>query len=263
MYGDVGYGLLLLLMALVLMRLGKRDWGLIWLMTSFAVIAFGLYYGDFFGIRLWGNGVEYTYMTGIAAALLFGFYIMLIAFLLKIANLILAGEIDAALGVYAPIAVLYAAIGSLTLRLINMPLDVPGLGLLLGITNYARELLYVGSAWVMAGPIAVGLRYGLSHMRVIGNEMALALIEVFISATANILSFARLEIVHIAHGFFSASAKALLGIPGGIALYIVVQLLIAAFEGFLTTIQSLRLIYYETLSKFYRGAGRLFEPQSL
>jgi len=57
MFGDVGYGLLLLLMSLVLFKMGRKDWAVIWLITAASTIAFGLYYGDFLGLKIWGRAM--------------------------------------------------------------------------------------------------------------------------------------------------------------------------------------------------------------
>jgi len=58
MFGDVGYGLLLLLMSLVLFKMGRKDWAVIWLITAASTIAFGLYYGDFLGLKIWGRAMS-------------------------------------------------------------------------------------------------------------------------------------------------------------------------------------------------------------
>jgi len=44
---------------------------------------------------------------------------------------------------------------------------------------------------------------------------------------------------------------------------ILLQLLIILGEGFFASVQSLRLLYYETLAKFYEGSGRVFKPHKI
>ncbi|MEL9990597.1 MAG: V-type ATPase 116kDa subunit family protein [Thermoproteus sp.] len=268
MFGDIGYGMLLVLLSLVLMKTGRRDWGVIWLTAAISTTAFGLYYGDFFGLKLWGVRPELEYMTGIAAALLFGYYLIALAFILKIAQAFMSGDKYIALILYIPITILYLSIGSILLRYINIQMYLygrPGLCQLAtacGVLSMPH-VAATGALWLVGGIVATVAKYGVAYLRDIGGEVIFMVIEAFIAATANILSFARLAIIYIAHGIFASVTAILLSFPLGIVPYIFTQILIAAFEGFLTAIQSLRLIYYETLSKFYKGSGRLFEPYKL
>lgn len=268
MFGDIGYGLLLLALSLTLFRLGKKDWGIVWLIASASTISFGAYYGEFLGLKLWGPDIETTYMTGIAASLLLGFYLMFLAFSLKIINRLLAKDYEASLALHAPIALLYASIGSRMLDLVGIEPYLRGrigLDVLLDLCRFLASdpSLLLGTIWLALGLGTLAGKYGVSHLRDIGSEAVMAIIEAFVGATANVLSFARLAILVIVHSALSSAAYALLELPGGLPLYILTELGMAAFEGFLTAIQSLRLIYYETLSKFYRGSGRLFEPYKI
>jgi len=54
-----------------------------------------------------------------------------------------------------------------------------------------------------------------------------------------------------------------LQLPGGIVLVVFLQLLVILGEGFFASVQSLRLLYYETLTKFYEGSGRIFESHKI
>ncbi|WP_053240477.1 hypothetical protein [Pyrobaculum islandicum] len=68
----------------------------------------------------------------------------------------------------------------------------------------------------------------------------------------------RLEIVHDTHGTLTHLTLRAASLSGGIVITILLQLLVVLSEGKLTTIQSLRLVYYETLTKFYHCTGRVF-----
>jgi V/A-type H+-transporting ATPase subunit I len=268
MFGDVGYGLLLLILALVLLRIGRKDWGVIWLTTSAATVAFGLYYGDFFGLKLWGERHELDYVTGIAAAMLFGYYLMALAFILKTIQSALTGDAALAAALHAPMTAIYLSIGASLLRytgLLQSLYGRPFVDIAARACSVIVDLyiLLAGVLWLASGIVVLVLKYGAVYLREIGGELIFSTMEAFIAATANVLSFVRLAIVYITHSAFASAALSLLDLPGGIVLYALAQLLIAGFEGFLTAIQSLRLIYYETLSKFYRGSGRLFEPFKL
>ena len=90
-------------------------------------------------------------------------------------------------------------------------------------------------------------------------------VESSLGALANIPSFARLVILILIHGVLTKLVNGVaisLG-PAGILFAVFGHALIAAAEGLFSMVQSLRLVFYETLSKFYEGRGRLFTPLTL
>jgi len=121
MFGDVRHRLLLALFAVLLYRLGKRDWAWIWGFAAVSAVLFGLYYGKAFGMSFRGGGAAVTPLEGIASAVLFGFTVLLIAFILKVVNLIIRGERYVAVGLHVPLILLFTAASALLLGLVRVP----------------------------------------------------------------------------------------------------------------------------------------------
>jgi V/A-type H+-transporting ATPase subunit I len=121
MFGDVGHGLLLALFAVLLYKLGKRDWAWIWGFAAVSAVLFGLYYGEVFGMSFRGGEEAATPLEGIASAVLFGFTVLLIAFILKVVNLIIRGEHYVAVGLHIPLILLFTATGALLLGVVRVP----------------------------------------------------------------------------------------------------------------------------------------------
>jgi len=265
MFGDVGHGLLLALFAWLLYKMGKEDWAWIWGFTSLSATLFGLYYGEAFGIRIREAEIGITPLEGIASAILFGFTVLLIAFILKLVNLALRREYYVAAGLYAPLLLLYTSIGALVLGLFEVPQILeskPGIWLVAPLPEMASTLALLGVSWLGLSIVYGRVKY-VKELKVLCSELPIVFIETFMAGIANIFSFVRLEILHILHATLTHLSLRALALPGGVVLVIFLQLLIIIGEGFFASIQSLRLLYYETLTKFYEGTGRVFKPYKL
>jgi len=294
MFGDLGHGLLLFLFGLWLYKslFGGRykDWGVIWMVTgAFSMFFGGVVYGEFFGFPLsyfglgWdgaihmfqpvvgpqmGTAVETEgIFADLLAALLFGYIIMAGSFSLKIANFLLEGEGDMALGIGIPILLIYISAGMIVLGLLKPILPMPPL--MADVLDLPWIYILVAAiALLVAGAAALTAKYrGYEEKPPIGLEMAVGLVEGIFGGLANVPSFARLMILILMHGIFTklsmgwALAVAESGnMAGAIAIAVIFNVLIAVGEGFMSLVQSLRLTFYETLSKFYEGRGRLFMP---
>ncbi|MBP1449369.1 MAG: ATPase [Thermoproteus sp.] len=297
MFGDLGHGLLLAILGLLLM--GKlfggryREWGMIWLTTGVISMMFGgLVYAEFFGLPLSYFGVRWDgvfhlfqptvgpsmgtavetegIFANLLAALLFGYVIMAGSFSLKIANFVKRGEGDMALGIGVPVLLLYIAAGMVVLGLLKTTLPLPAL-LSAAVDLPWMYVLIIAVILLISGSAALMLKYrGLEERPPIGSEMAVGLVEGIFGGLANIPSFSRLMILILMHGIFTkltagwAFALAASGnMAAAVAVAVTFNALIAVGEGFMSFIQSLRLTFYETLSKFYEGNGRLFTPLAL
>jgi V/A-type H+-transporting ATPase subunit I len=95
--------------------------------------------------------------------------------------------------------------------------------------------------------------------------------EKFISMLSNTLSYVRVGAFAIVHAGFTSAvfvmAKLLGGGVEGGAVYWAVVVLgnigVILLEGFIVTIQTMRLHYYEFFSKFFTGGGSAYEPLAL
>lgn len=86
------------------------------------------------------------------------------------------------------------------------------------------------------------------------------ILEMVIAYPANSLSYIRLAAFAMAHEAFGVLAEIMATFAGELVSYLVANFLVLAIEALAVGIQSLRLIYYEFSTKFFRGGGILFEP---
>lgn len=95
-------------------------------------------------------------------------------------------------------------------------------------------------------------------------ESGFDLFETLLSLLSNSLSFVRVGAFALNHvGLFIAfhtMATLIGGLGGEVAMMILGNLIVIFLEGLIVLIQSLRLIYYELFSKYYRGEGVAFVP---
>jgi len=93
-------------------------------------------------------------------------------------------------------------------------------------------------------------------------------IEKFISMFSNSMSYVRVGAFAVAHAGFCLAVLVFAGLASGgqntgIGYWIVIvigNLGVVALEGFIVSIQTMRLHYYEFFSKFYLGGGLPYEP---
>ena len=96
-------------------------------------------------------------------------------------------------------------------------------------------------------------------------------LEKFISMFSNTLSYVRVGAFAIVHAGFTGAvfiiAKLVAGgQAAGFGYWTVVvlgNLFVIGLEGFIVTIQTMRLHYYEFFSKFFQGGGSPYEPLTL
>lgn len=91
-------------------------------------------------------------------------------------------------------------------------------------------------------------------------------LEIFCGYMSNTLSFMRVAGLGIAHVCLMQSFQMLagqVGGAGGIAVYVLGNLLVIVLEGLSAGIQALRLNYYEFFSRYFTGRGVAYEPVSL
>ncbi len=275
MYGDAGHGTLLTILGILLIwKLwnGKhRNWGIVWLVTGLTAVFFGtVVYGEVFGfsvlsplIHLYGaEGLEEKgTMLVLKLSFAVGFIVLFLSFLLKIVNLVREGETDIALLIALPVLLIYFSAAMVFMGVI------PSFEVF-RVVSSSLPWIYIAIAsiiYLVVGGVVLKLRYrSVEGAPSVGEEVIMGIIESLIAAIANIISFGRLAIMIIIHVVFTklVASTIVLGLIG-IPIIALGNLLIAVGEGFITTVQALRLVYYETLTKFYSGNGRLFTPLTI
>jgi V/A-type H+-transporting ATPase subunit I len=97
------------------------------------------------------------------------------------------------------------------------------------------------------------------------------LLEKFISMFSNTMSFVRVGAFAVAHAGFCLAVFVFAGLASGgtntgfgyWAMVVAGNIGVVLFEGFIVSIQTMRLHYYEFFSKFFTGGGLPYEPVAL
>jgi V/A-type H+-transporting ATPase subunit I len=136
-------------------------------------------------------------------------------------------------------------------------------------------IVCLGLAVVFSHPLQHWMETG--HFEVEGGwgmfavQSVAEVVEKLISMLSNTLSYVRVGAFAIVHAGFTGAVFVIArlvsgGEDGGLAFWAVVifgNLFVIALEGFIVTIQTMRLHYYEFFSKFFRGGGSPYEPLAL
>lgn len=271
MFGDVGQGAVLFGLGYVVFRrfLRYTDYGIILMECGAASIFFGLLYGTVFGVEgllpvLWFAPLKnITYFMKVA--LIIGVALISLGLVLSFINALRfrRARLPAA-GLLA--ALFYWILAGLGLRYLltgALEWDWP-LALGIGLATLAVTALLIFQRLRLppeAGPTPGGR--GLQLL-----EGGIEAVDGTIRYLANTISFIRIAAFALAHaglflGVFSL-ADTLGRMQGGGLLYWLVIVLgnvvIILLEGLVVSIQTVRLEYYEFLSKFFRGGGEPFRP---
>lgn len=269
MFGDVGDGLLLILIG-VLLRLGrlrplqgfKRAGGLV-IAAGMSACVFGLLYGEVFGPThlvepLWLAPLQQP-MALLVGGVLVGAGLLATSYLLGTVNRWREG------GIVLAMLDSSGAAGLLTFA---------GAGALVaGMAFRQQPLVIVGGALAIGGLVLIYaglvLRAERGAQGVI--ESLVGLFDSVIRLGTSSLSFARLAafgMVHAAIGLVVWNATVSLWRPGPLVVLAMVAFVaghVVAFllEVLVATVQAMRLEYYELFSRVFAGEGRPFSPWRL
>jgi V/A-type H+-transporting ATPase subunit I len=294
MFGDLGQGLVLLVLGLLIDRgvimKAMKSLGLLIAYCGASAAIFGVLYGSFFGFEgeefartfgfefhpLWTSPLHDT-LPVLGVAIDVGIVILLLAYLLAIFNQIRSREWGHLLfghnglmgfALYLSfLGLLGTAVRALKLPIIphiavgisNLPLPWGILTLIFGLGIMFAEVLinlYEGHRPVIEA-------HGVGGFIMYLVQAFMDLFETLISQLSNTLSFVRVGAFAVAHGGVSMAIFALAGEEMGFKFWMVVllgNLFIIGFEGLIVGIQTMRLNYYEFLGKFFTGGGMRFEP---
>jgi V/A-type H+/Na+-transporting ATPase subunit I len=294
MFGDLGQGLVLLLLGILIDRgiimKGMQSLGLLIAYCGASAAFFGYLYGSIFMFE--GHLVEeylhfhfepvwFSPLENILGILSFaidaGIIILILSFLLGMFNNIRARDwphlvfghtgIVMFLFYMAFLALLGSFLGTtaiaprVAVAIASLPLPWTLIAIVFGI-----GVMFSGAFRnAMEGHRAMeGSGVGGCMMFFVQSFMDL--FESVISLLSNTLSFVRVGAFAVAHGGLSLAFFALAGEEPDLGFWITIiigNLFIIGFEGLIVGIQTMRLHYYEILGKFFHGGGMRFEPLTL
>jgi len=294
MFGDVGHGLVLMLIGLFLTR--KTTLGGLLVACGFMGMIFGFLFGSIFGFEeilphhpffgqfFWISPIH-DVLGILQVAIGAGIVLLITAHVLNMYNAARSRDWGrfffdsnglAGLVLYLSFLVL---LGSVAAGLFTGESFLPGFLLEVGrigpVVTIAQILFIVGIflATIFSHPLQHWMHDG--HFVVEGGwgmfavQSAAEVLEKFISMLSNTLSYVRVGAFAIVHAGFTGAVfviARLAGAEGTIPYWIVVvlgNLFVIGLEGFIVTIQTMRLHYYEFFSKFFLGGGSEYQPLTL
>jgi vacuolar-type H+-ATPase subunit I/STV1 len=281
MYGDIGQGLIFLILGFYLSRkytrgLSYRLGGLM-IPMGISAIVFGFAYDSVFliehGISHWLHNAHITlpfHYPIMPNPVLETTKLMLIVFqiaMLEIVfglvlgawNQIKAGNPVGAIGEHGLGMILYVVgLYQTAMHFISIGMDFKAA---LGSPWFL--VCIVGMIFSFLEPVIHSVQHGHGvGMEAIGEGVG-GLLMTFVEGLANMFSFLRIAAFALAHASLAIAAEALshsLGLPLGLPIMNVIAL---SFEFVSSTVQSMRLLYYEFMGKFFQGGGVPFTPYRL
>jgi V/A-type H+-transporting ATPase subunit I len=257
MFGDVGHGAVILLLAVALYRrLGRMAW--VGMAAGAVSMLFGVLYGSIFGYEdiikpLWLSPLHDPIRV-LTIAVSFGIGFIVFTLLVNVYNKLFAGHFSEALfdstGV-AGLVFYLGAVGSVVSLAGAVDLAAPA-GVLAGI----GIVTIAAYKWCEA-KAGVGERILVT---------AIETLETGINLFANTLSFMRVAAFSLNH---VALALAIFTLANGLDTaghwftIVLGNIIIIVLEGGIVAIQALRLMYYEGFSRFFNGDGTEFMPLRL
>ncbi len=269
MFGDVGHGLLLVLLGLWLRRRKSgRFAGMahLWVIVCAAGMSgavFGLLYGEAFGPTglvptLWLDPLEDPIRL-LVAALGVGAVLLTASYVLGIVNRWRSGGLREAVFAQFGVAGLLVFVGGLVI---------------VGGVYFELSVVAVGGGSIaLLGLVllAVGLVVDAGRGAAAVTQATIEFVDAVIRLFSNLISFTRLAAFGLMHaaigGIVVAGAVALWGGVAGaaaaVSLFVLGNLVAFALEALVTGVQALRLEYYELYSRIFAGEGRAFSPWTL
>ena len=262
MFGDVGHGLVFLIIGIILLIKRNKTYGAILFAGGLSSTIFGFLYGSIFGKEDIIKPILISPMNNINTMLVYGIVVgtifILMAMLLNIIN------------------------GIKNKNMKKIFLDKNGIA---GVFLYSLVLICVAYYFFkgkmiisMNSIIAISLILVLiimfndkiSNFLEKKKEKAMApivekifeIIEMLLSFLSNTISFLRLAAFAINHAGLCMAVYLLANMStgaGNILISVLGNIIVLVLEGLIVGIQTLRLEYYELFSRFYDGSGKEYK----
>ena len=266
MFGDVGQGLLLAGLGIVLSRVREgrlAQFQRLWpfpVAAGFAATFFGFLYGEFFGPTgvvptLWIKPTEEP-MTLLAAAVAVGGVLLAASYAIGSVNRWREGGRTAALlapsGIAGFVLFLGLGLGAAGWYWDSMPLGV------------------FGGVLAVSGVVLLGAGFHVDAGRGAGavTQATVEVVDAVVRVVANVISFTRLAAFGLMHAALAAVVwDATTSLWGGfvgsvlaVVAFVVGNAITFGLEALVAAVQALRLEYYELFSRIFAGEGHRFSP---
>ncbi|MBC8463075.1 hypothetical protein H8D76_01830 [Candidatus Bathyarchaeota archaeon] len=137
-----------------------------------------------------------------------------------------------------------------------------GLDIMLVVAGFPFKLMLLGMLLSFVEPILHSLMHGhgIGGVEAMGEGVG-GLLMTFVEGLANMFSFLRIAAFAIAHVSLSGAGEAMgHAIDNPIAGMLIMNFIALTFEFVSSGVQSIRLLYYEFMGKFFHGEGIKFKP---
>ncbi len=136
-----------------------------------------------------------------------------------------------------------------------------GLDVMVLVSNWPFKLMVLGMLLSFVEPMLHSIQHGHGlSIEAIGEGVG-GLLMTFVEGLANMFSFLRIAAFALAHASLATASVALWNALGSRLIGLVIMNVIAlSFEFVSSGVQSLRLLYYEFMGKFFHGEGVPFRP---
>lgn len=275
MFGDVGQGLLLVLVGALIYHFKKLPLaGIIATAGVFSTI-FGFMFGSVFGFEdiiepLWLRPIDHMTTlpfvgklnTVFIVSIAFGMLLILVAMVLHIINAFRGHDVQGAWFDPNGVAglVFYGSIVAVVVLFMTGHKTPAGIVLLVMFGVPLLLILFKEPLTTMFLKKKEKMKEGAVMFLV---EGFFELFEMLLSYFSNTLSFVRIGAFAVSHAAMMEVVLMLAGVESGHTNWVVIvlgNLFVCLMEGLVVGIQVLRLEYYEMFSRFYKGSGRKFEP---
>lgn len=274
MFGDLGQGLLLLLLGLVGYFNEKLSMAKLFVPVGVSSMIFGVVYGSFFGLEdviptLWGSPMEQlstipffgSLNTVFIIAVAAGMFIILLTMVLNVYLRLKNGEKWEAIFDKNGIAgIVFYGLIVMILVLYMSGQQIPALGLLGAIIVLVLLII------AFKEPIINRLKNKKAENE---DGLVMQLLTIFFETFETLLTYFSNTVSFVRIGAFAIAHVAMMGVvlmftniesanPNWV-VFVLGNLFVTGFEGLIIFIQVLRLEFYEIFSHFYSGNGIEFK----